>query len=92
MPQYAGMYAGDWSSSQKVRDLVANADVVLDIGGIVTTELNTGMWTGGYDPAKLVSIQDNFVRAGGKVFVNVASAMCSRPCANGCPAAAPITA
>ena len=83
MPQYAGMYAGDWSSSQEVRDLVGNADFVLDIGGIVTTELNTGMWTGNYDPAKVVTIQDTFVRAGGKVFVNVAiddvlAALCSR--------------
>ena len=83
MPQYAGLYAGDWSSSNEVRDLVGHADVVLDIGGIVTTELNTGLWTGHYDPAKVVSIQDNFVRAGGKVFVNVAiddvlNALCER--------------
>ena len=83
MPQYAGLYAGDWSSSDAVRDLVGNADLVLDIGGIVTTELNTGLWTGNYDPAKVVSIQDNFVRAGGKVFVNVAiddvlNALCER--------------
>ena len=72
MPQYAGMYAGDWSSSQQVRDLVSNADLVLDIGGIVTTELNTGMWTGNIDSSKVVTIQDSFVRAGSKVFVNVA--------------------
>jgi indolepyruvate decarboxylase len=83
MPQYAGLYAGDWSSSDAVRDLVGNADLVLDIGGIVTTELNTGLWTGNYDPAKVVSIQDNFVRAGNKVFVNVAiddvlNALCER--------------
>jgi len=83
MPQYAGLYAGDWSSSNEVRDLVGHADVVLDIGGIVTTELNTGLWTGNYDPVKVVSIQDNFVRAGGKVFVNVAiddvlNALCER--------------
>lgn len=72
MPQYAGLYAGDWSSSDDVRHLVGNADLILDIGGIVNTELNTGMWTGGYDPAKVISIQDNWVRAGSKVFVNVA--------------------
>ncbi|WP_246833793.1 alpha-keto acid decarboxylase family protein [Synechococcus sp. CB0101] len=83
MPQYAGLYAGDWSSSNEVRDLIGHADFVLDVGGIVTTELNTGLWTGNYDPAKVVSIQDNFVRAGGKVFVNVAiddvlNALCER--------------
>lgn len=83
MPQYAGLYAGDWSSSDDVRHLVGQADLILDIGGIVDTELNTGMWTGGYDPAKVVSIQDNWVRAGSKVFVNVAiddvlNALCER--------------
>jgi indolepyruvate decarboxylase len=83
MSQYTGLYAGDWSSSDDVRHLVGNADLILDIGGIVETELNTGMWTGGYDADKVVSIQDNFVRAGGKVFVNVAiddvlAALCQR--------------
>lgn len=83
MSQYAGLYAGDWSSSTAVRELISNADFVLDIGGIVTSELNTGMWTGSYDAAKLVSIQDNWVRAGSKVFVNVAiddvlNALCER--------------
>ena len=72
MPQYAGLFAGDWSSSDAVRDLVDNADLVLDIGGIVTTELNTGLWTGNFDPVKVVSIQDTFVKADKKVFVNVA--------------------
>jgi indolepyruvate decarboxylase len=83
MSQYAGLYAGDWSSSDEVRGLVSDADLILDIGGIVDTELNTGMWTGGYDPGKVVSIQDNWVRAGDKVFVNVAiddvlDALCKR--------------
>jgi indolepyruvate decarboxylase len=83
MAQYVGLYAGDWSSSEAVRDCVGHADLVLDIGGIVTTELNTGLWTGQYDPARLVSINDNWVRAGGKVFVDVAiddvlSALCER--------------
>ena len=83
MSQYTGLYAGDWSSSEDVRHLVGNADLILDIGGIVDTELNTGMWTGGYDADKVVSIQDNVVRAGGKVFVNVAiddvlAALCER--------------
>ena len=58
MPQYVGLYAGEWSSSREVRDLVDSADLVLDIGGIVTSELNTGLWTDKYDAAKVVSIQD----------------------------------
>ena len=72
MPQFMGLYAGIWSSSQDVCDAVAKADLILDIGGMVTSELNTGMWTAVADPAKVVSIQDNWVRAGGKVFVGAA--------------------
>ncbi len=72
MPQYVGLNAGNLSSSEAVRDLVNNADLVLDIGGLVTTELNLGFWTGYYDATKLLSINDNWVRCGEKVFVNVA--------------------
>ena len=72
MPQFVGLYAGIWSSSKEICDAVAAADLVLDIGGMVTTELNTGMWTATVDPAKVVSIQDSWVRAGGKVFVGAA--------------------
>jgi indolepyruvate decarboxylase len=72
MPQYTGVYGGDWSSSDEVRRLVENADLILDIGGVMETELNTGMWSGEYDPAKLLSIHDNWVRSDHKVFINVA--------------------
>lgn len=72
MPQYIGLNAGKMSSSDAVSNLVDKADLVLDIGGIVTSELNTGFWTGHYDPSVIVSINDNWVRAGEKVFVNVA--------------------
>lgn len=72
MPQYVGLNAGNLSSSKAVRDLVNNADLVLDIGGIVTSELNTGFWTGPYDESKVLSIHDSWVRCGEKVFINVA--------------------
>jgi indolepyruvate decarboxylase len=72
MPQFMGLYAGLWSSSQAVCDVVATADLVLDIGGLVTSELNTGMWTAVADPSKIVSIRDNLVRANEKVFVGAA--------------------
>jgi indolepyruvate decarboxylase len=72
IPQFVGLYAGIWSSSKAICDAVAAADLVLDIGGMVTTELNTGMWTATVDPAKVVSIQDSWVRAGGKVFIGAA--------------------
>lgn len=72
MPQYLGLYAGDMSSPKGVRDLIEDADLVLDIGGVVLTELNTGLWSGQLDPAKVVSINDNWTRVGDKVFIHVA--------------------
>lgn len=72
MPQFMGLYAGALSGSKEISDAVAAADLVLDIGGVVTSELNTGMWTGLQDPTKVVSIHDNWVRAGDKVFVGAA--------------------
>jgi len=72
MPQFMGLYAGALSGSKEISDAVAAADLVLDIGGVVTSELNTGMWTGLQDPTKVVSLHDNWVRAGDKVFVGAA--------------------
>ncbi len=69
MPQFMGLYAGGWSSSPAICDAVAAADLVIDLGGMVTTELNTGLWTGQPDPANVVSIHDNWVRSHDKVFV-----------------------
>jgi indolepyruvate decarboxylase len=72
MAQYVGVSAGRLSSSEAVSNLVNSADLVLAIGGLVTTELNTGFWTTHDDPAKILSIHDNWVRSGEKIFVNVA--------------------
>ncbi|MCA0302711.1 MAG: alpha-keto acid decarboxylase family protein [Proteobacteria bacterium] len=73
LPQYMGMYCGAlWSSSPDVCKAVDAADLILDIGGLSTHELNTGMWTAVPKAERLVSIQDNWVRAGDKVFLNVA--------------------
>lgn len=69
MPQYIGLYAGNWSSSQDVCQAIADADLVLDIGGIVETELNTGLWTSNIDPSKLVRIYDNWVKVDQKIFL-----------------------
>ena len=72
MPQYSGLYAGGWSSSQAVCDLVRDSDLLLDIGGMVLTELNTGLWTDMPSTDRVVSIQDSWVKAGSKVFLNAA--------------------
>jgi indolepyruvate decarboxylase len=72
LPNFLGLYAGGMSSSPAVAEAVTQADLVLDIGGLVLTELNTGLWTDLPAAAGIVSIQDDWVRAGEKVFVNVA--------------------
>lgn len=72
MPQFMGLYAGGWSSSQAICDAVTAADLVIDLGGMLTFELNTGLWTGQPDPAKVISIHDNWVRSHDKVFVGAA--------------------
>lgn len=72
LPQFIGLYAGNWSSTQEVCDAVAAADLVLDLGGIVQTELNTGLWTSQVDPQKLITVQDSWIKAGHKVFLSTA--------------------
>lgn len=72
LPQYMGLYSGIWSSSPAVCAAVEAADLIVDVGGLLTHELNTGMWTSVPKPERVLSIQDNWVRAGDKVFLNVA--------------------
>lgn len=73
LPQYLGLYAGDSSQPAMVRDMVEQADLVLDIGGAVLTELNTGLWSDMLDMHRAVCMHDNWVRIGGSsVFLNVA--------------------
>ena len=73
LPQYLGLYAGNSSQPVAVRDAVEQADFVLDIGGAVLTELNTGLWSDMLDMHRAACIHDNWVRIGGSsVFLNVA--------------------
>lgn len=72
LPQFIGLYAGDSSVPLGVRERLENADMVLDIGGVLLTELNTGMWSDVLNPERTVCLHDNWVRIGRKVFLNVA--------------------
>ena len=71
-PQFLGLYAGVASHPPEVRDTVEQADLILDIGGVMLTELNTGFWGDVLDTSRAVCIHDNWVRSGTKVFLNVA--------------------
>lgn len=72
LPTFIGLYGGGMSSSPAVAAAVTSADLVLDIGGMQLFEINTGFWSDLPEPSRVVSIHDNWVRAGEKVFVNVA--------------------
>ncbi|MFM8733913.1 MAG: alpha-keto acid decarboxylase family protein [Pirellulales bacterium] len=72
LPQFLGLYAGDSSSPVAVRDTIEGADLLLDIGGVVRTELNSGLWSDRLDSSRMAAIHDDWVRVGDKVWLNVA--------------------
>ena len=72
MSQFIGLYNGKMSSPASVKQVIEGADVVLDIGGMIPAELNTGLFSDDLDPSRVVSIRDNHVQLGDKVFANTA--------------------
>ena len=69
-PQFAGLYAGA-VSAENTRQIVEDAELVLDLGGISLNDETTAGFSGRLDPARFVSIGLNDVRIGEKVFGNV---------------------
>jgi indolepyruvate decarboxylase len=55
-----------------VKQVIESADLVLDIGGIILSELNAGLFTDNLDRSRMISIRDNHVQIDTKVFVNTA--------------------
>ena len=72
LPQFIGLYAAQNSRPAGVRDIVEQADLILDIGGVLLTELNTGFWGAVLDTSQAICIHDNWVRSGTDVYLNVA--------------------
>ena len=72
LPQYIGLYSGASSQPPAVRDIVENADLILDIGGVMLFELNTGMWGDVLNTDRAICIRDNWVRIGTDIYLNVA--------------------
>jgi indolepyruvate decarboxylase len=71
-PSFLGTYAGDRSAPVAVRDIVQGADLLLDLGGIVLEDLNTGLWSDVISPDRIVSVRDNWVQLGTTLFSQVA--------------------
>ena len=72
LPNFLGIYAGDFSGPTHVRTIVEAADLLLDLGGMIEEDLNTGLWSDALDADRIVSLRDNWVLAGGQVFSHVA--------------------
>ena len=72
LPQYLGLYSGGSSQPPAVREIVENADLILDIGGVFLYELNTGLWSAVLDTSRAICIHDNWVRIGTDIYLNVA--------------------
>ena len=67
---YFGLYNGVTSSPKSVKSQVEQADLILDIGGFVMEDLNSGCWTDSIDADKVIRIEGNTVSIGSKIFLN----------------------
>ena len=72
LPKFIGLYSAGFSNPAAVRDIVEQADLILDIGGVLLTELNTALWGAVLDTDRAICIHDNWIRIGTSVFLNVA--------------------
>ena len=72
LPQYIGLYAAGSSQPAAVREIVEQADLILDIGGLMLTELNTALWGAVLDTDRAICVHDNWIRSGTDVYLNVA--------------------
>ena len=66
---FLGIYNGVNSAPVSVKQTIESADVVLNIGGAVLMDLNTGFWTSNLADDKVILIKDDHVQIGSKVWV-----------------------
>jgi len=69
-PQFAGPYAGA-VSEEETRQIVEDAELVFDLGGVSLNDETTAGFSGRLDPARFISLGLNDVRIGEKVFGSV---------------------
>ena len=70
-PGYLGIYNGQGSSPPELKTLIEDADLILDIGGIILEDYNTTFWTDNLNSKKMITLGDHFVRMGDTVFSSV---------------------
>lgn len=69
LPGYLGIYNGLSSAPAAAQGAVESADLILDIGGVVFEDLNTGFWSDTLSEDKIIRIRDTWVQIGAKVWV-----------------------
>ena len=67
-PGYIGLYNGDYSSPSNVKTIVESADLILDVGGVVLLDLNTGLWSNALQEDRTITIGDCYVKIGAEIF------------------------
>jgi len=70
-PAFLGMYNGHRSTPATLCKVVEEADLLLDLGGLVLEDLNTGLWSGSLDSSRLIAVHADWVQAGHQVFTSV---------------------
>ena len=70
-PAFLGMYNGARSTPAALQAVVEGADLLLDVGGLVMEDLNTGLWSGRLDASRTVALSADWVQAGDQVFTSV---------------------
>ena len=70
-PAFLGMYNGHRSSPADLQNVVEEADLLIDFGGLVLEDLNTGLWSGTLDPSRIVAMHADWVQACDQVFTSV---------------------
>jgi indolepyruvate decarboxylase len=69
-PQFVGLYAGA-VSDVKTREIVEDADVILDLGGVNLNDITTASYSGRLDPSRFITVGLNDVRIGDTVIAGV---------------------
>jgi indolepyruvate decarboxylase len=69
-PQFVGMYSGALST-KRTRQIVENAELILDLGGVSLNDETTMGFSTQLDPARFISIGLNDVCVGEQIFGNV---------------------
>ena len=70
-PAFLGMYNGSRSTPAALQGVVEDADLLIDFGGLVMEDLNTGLWSGHLDASRVISLHADWVQAGDQVFTSV---------------------